>query len=100
MGFQQKRNNSAIRPAVQPNFFPPPSPDVYNIPMNKITRATLLQEAIKTSPSAGEALASYHMGCVACSGRMHETVEWAAATHGVVVEELLNRLNAKDTAKE
>jgi len=68
-------------------------------PMSKITKATTLQEAIKTGPHAIAVLAAYNMGCVACTGKTHETVEWGAMTHGVDVEELLSRLNEKETKK-
>ena len=68
--------------------------------MSKISKTTTLQEAIKTSPHAAAVLASFHMGCLACSGRMHETVEWGAMTHGVDLEELLARLNDKGTKAE
>jgi len=68
-------------------------------PMSKITKATLLQEAIKTGPHAIAVLATYNMGCVACSGKMNETVEWGAMTHGVDLGELLSRLNEKETKK-
>jgi hybrid cluster-associated redox disulfide protein len=68
--------------------------------MSKITRASTLQEAIKTGPHAVATLAAYRMGCAACSGKMYETVEWGAMTHGVDVEELLARLNEKNGGKE
>jgi len=68
--------------------------------MSKITKTSTLQEAIKASPQAAAVLESYHMGCIACSGRMQETVEWGAMSHGVSVDELLAKLNDKNGKKE
>jgi len=61
--------------------------------MSKINKTTTLQDAIKTGPRARAVLESFNMGCAACSGRMNETVEWGAITHGVDLEELLAQLN-------
>ncbi|MDH5478592.1 MAG: DUF1858 domain-containing protein [Nitrospinota bacterium] len=67
--------------------------------MSKITKSTTLQDAIKSGANAARVLASFNMGCVACSGRMMETVEWGAMTHGVDPEELVARLNGKEEEK-
>ncbi len=63
--------------------------------MPKITKKTLLHDALKKDPNVAKAFTSLDMGCASCSGQYAETVEWAAVTHGVDTAELVKRLNGK-----
>jgi len=66
--------------------------------MKKITKEMNLHQALKENPNAAQVFASYHMGCASCSGGQQETVEWGAMMHGVVVDEILSRLNEGETS--
>jgi hybrid cluster-associated redox disulfide protein len=63
--------------------------------MAKITKKTILNRAMKDNPNASKVFARLHMGCASCQGQINETVEWAAVTHGVAVDDLVKALNAK-----
>lgn len=63
--------------------------------MPKITKKTLLHDALKEGANVAKVFDSLDMGCASCSGQFAETVEWAAVTHGVDTAELVKRLNGR-----
>ena len=60
---------------------------------NKITKDTLIMEAVELNPKAPEILLSYGMHCLGCAIAQGETIAEAAMVHGIDVEELLAELN-------
>jgi hybrid cluster-associated redox disulfide protein len=58
-----------------------------------ITKEMVIREIIQTKPEAAEVLMAHGMGCVGCPGAQMETLEEAAAVHGMNLEHLLEALN-------
>ncbi len=58
-----------------------------------ITGDMLIGNILKEKPNAAEILMSFGMGCVGCPSSQMESVEQAAAVHGLNVEEILEALN-------
>lgn len=61
--------------------------------MNKITKDMTIYEVIQLQPNIGSVFASFGMGCLGCPISRGESVEQAAAAHGVDVEAMLAKLN-------
>lgn len=59
-----------------------------------ITKDMRIVEVLQVKPQAAQVFGSYGMGCIHCLMAHQETVEEAAAVHGVDVEEMLAQLNA------
>jgi len=59
----------------------------------KITKDTLISDILKINPKATEILMRYGMGCLGCPSAQMETLEQAAAVHGMNVDEILKELN-------
>ena len=59
-----------------------------------ITKDMRIVEVLQVKPEAAQVFGSYGMGCIHCLLAHQETVEEAAAVHGVPVEEMLAQLNA------
>lgn len=59
-----------------------------------ITKNMKIVEVLAVKPEAAQVFGSYGMGCIHCLMAHQETVEEAAAAHGVDVEEMLAQLNA------
>lgn len=55
-----------------------------------ITKDTLIGEIINVDQGAGSVLASFGMHCFMCPSAQGESLEEAAAVHGVDCEELVN----------
>ncbi|ABR47384.1 conserved hypothetical protein [Alkaliphilus metalliredigens QYMF] len=62
--------------------------------MEKITKDTLIGNALKINPNSASILMSFGMGCLGCPSSQMETIEQAAAVHGIDAEALLEKLNA------
>lgn len=58
-----------------------------------ITRDMLIGDILKQKPNAAEILMSFNMGCIGCPSSQMESVEQAAAVHGLNVEDILEALN-------
>ncbi|MEL7648547.1 MAG: DUF1858 domain-containing protein [Sedimentibacter sp.] len=58
-----------------------------------ITKDMVIREVIMATPEAAEILMAHGMGCVGCPGAQMETLEEAAAVHGMNLEHLLAALN-------
>jgi len=59
----------------------------------KITKETLIGEALRINPRAAEILMRYGMGCLGCPSAQMESLEQAAMVHGIDLEKLLEELN-------
>ncbi len=59
-----------------------------------ITKDMTIGEVVRTSPEKIEVLAAFGMGCVGCPSAQAETIEDAAAVHGINLDELLEKLNS------
>ncbi len=60
----------------------------------EINKDTVIGELIRQKPQAIETLMQFGMGCVGCPASQMETLEEAAAVHGLALEPLLEALNA------
>lgn len=58
-----------------------------------ITRDMLIGEILKQKPESAQVLMSFGMGCIGCPSSQMESLEQAAAVHGLNVEDLLIALN-------
>lgn len=59
----------------------------------KITKDTLISDALKINPKAAEILMGFGMGCLGCPSSQMESLEQAAEIHGIDLEKLLEELN-------
>lgn len=59
----------------------------------KVNRKTLIRDIVNMGPKAIEILTNFGMGCIGCPSAQNESIEDAAAAHGVDVEKLLQSLN-------
>ena len=59
----------------------------------KITKDTLIMEAVELNENAPEILLGYGMHCLGCAIAHGETIAEAAMVHGIDVEQLLADLN-------
>ena len=60
---------------------------------NKITKDTLIMEAVELNPNAPEILMSHGMHCLGCALAHGETVGEAAEVHGADLNKMLEDLN-------
>ncbi|MDW5300241.1 MAG: DUF1858 domain-containing protein [Sedimentibacter sp.] len=58
-----------------------------------ITKDMIINQVVSARPDAAEILMAYGMGCVGCPSAQMETLEEAAAVHGMNLELLLAALN-------
>ncbi len=72
----------------------------------KITRQTIIADAVKINPMAPQIMFSYGLHCIGCHVSLWETIEQGCMGHGMdskqidkMVEEL-NGLEKKKTAKK
>ena len=61
--------------------------------MAKITKTTTIGEVLKINPEAEVILQGFGMHCFHCPMSQMETLEEAAAVHGVDVELMVKKLN-------
>ena len=59
-----------------------------------ITKDMLIADILKNKPESANVLIANGMGCLGCPSAQSETLEQAAAVHGMDVEKLLTELNA------
>lgn len=59
-----------------------------------ITKDMRIVEVLEIKPETARVFGSYGMGCIHCLLAHQETVEEAAAAHGVDLDEMLAQLNA------
>ena len=58
-----------------------------------ITKDMTIREALMAKPEAAEILMAFGMGCIGCPSSQMETLEEAAAVHGMNLDNLLAELN-------
>lgn len=58
-----------------------------------ITKDTIISDIPQLNPAALDVLWNYGMGCIHCVLANSETIEQAAAEHGLDVDELVKELN-------
>ena len=61
--------------------------------MAKVTNETLIADVLKLNQGTATILLRHGMNCVNCPGAQRETLEDAAGTHGMDVENLVEELN-------
>lgn len=61
--------------------------------MSKITKSTTIGETLKLNKNAEAILQGFGMHCVHCPMSQMETLEEAAAVHGIDVELMVKKLN-------
>lgn len=59
----------------------------------EITKDMKIAELIRNKPEAIETLLSFGLGCIGCPASQMESLEEAAAVHGLDVNELILALN-------
>ncbi len=59
----------------------------------KITKETLIMDAVELNEKAPEILLSHGMHCLGCAIAHGETIAEAAMVHGIDVDQLLDELN-------
>ena len=60
----------------------------------KITKDTIIAEALKLKPAIAPILMSKGMHCLGCVIASGETIEQAAQTHGLDIDELMKEIEA------
>lgn len=58
-----------------------------------ITKDMVIGEILKSKPECAEVLMAHGMGCIGCPGAQMETLEEAAAVHGMNLDALIEALN-------
>lgn len=58
-----------------------------------ITKDMLIGDILKQKPESAQILMSFGMGCIGCPSSQMESLEQAAAVHGLNVDDLLIALN-------
>ena len=59
-----------------------------------ITKDMRIVDVLQVKSQTAQVFGSYGMGCIHCLLAHQETVEEAAAAHGVDLDEMLSKLNA------
>lgn len=59
----------------------------------KVEGSTLIKDIINMGPKSVETLMSFGMGCIGCPSSQNESIQDAAAIHGINIENLLESLN-------
>ena len=67
--------------------------------MNDITKDMTIYEVLQINPQIAPVFFEFGMHCLGCPISRGETVEQAAAAHGVDVDEMLAKLNAFNDAE-
>lgn len=61
----------------------------------KITKDMIISKVIAIAPETIDVFMEFGMHCVGCMAAAGETIEEAAAVHGIDVDELVDALNAE-----
>ena len=68
--------------------------------MAQITKDTIIGDILDIAPETAPIFLSIGMHCLGCPSSRGETVEQACMVHGVEVEELLAKINAREAAAQ
>ncbi len=66
--------------------------------IHKITKQTLIGEALKVCPESAEIMFDYGLHCIGCCGATMESIEDGAKAHGLSdkeIEEMVDKINKK-----
>ncbi len=58
-----------------------------------VTKDMLIREVLQENPDSAAILMSFGMGCIGCPSAQMETLEEAAAVHGINVDNVVEALN-------
>ena len=58
-----------------------------------VTKDMLIREVLQENPNSAEILMTFGLGCIGCPSAQMETLEEAAAVHGVNVVSIVEALN-------
>ena len=58
-----------------------------------IKKDMLIAELLRVKPEAAPILMDFGMGCLGCPSSQMETIEQAAAVHGLELEKLMEAIN-------
>ena len=58
-----------------------------------VTKDMIIREVLQENPNSAEILMSFGLGCIGCPSAQMETLEEAAAVHGVNVDSIVEALN-------
>ncbi len=58
-----------------------------------VTKDMVIREILLENANAAEILMSFGMGCIGCPSAQMETLEEAAAVHGMNVDQIVEALN-------
>ncbi len=62
--------------------------------MAKVTKDTIILEALQLDPGTAEFFLEIGMHCLGCPSASGESIEQAAAVHGVDADALVEKINA------
>jgi len=62
--------------------------------MAKVTKDTIIMEALRMDPGTAEFFLGIGMHCLGCPSASGESIEQACMVHGVDPDELINKINA------
>ncbi|MBQ7108888.1 MAG: DUF1858 domain-containing protein [Clostridia bacterium] len=62
--------------------------------MAKVTKDTIIMEALQLDPGTADFFLEIGMHCLGCPSASGESIEQAAAVHGVNADELVEKINA------
>ena len=61
--------------------------------MSKITKNTIVADALKIAPKSAKLFMEIGMHCLGCPASSGESIEQACAAHGANVDELIEKIN-------
>jgi hybrid cluster-associated redox disulfide protein len=59
----------------------------------KVTKDMTVEEVVQSNPKAAQILMTYEIGCIGCPVSQQETIEEAAKSHNINVNNLIDALN-------
>ena len=62
--------------------------------MAKVTKDTIIMDALRMDPGTAEFFLGIGMHCLGCPSASGESIEQACMVHGVDPDELINKINA------
>lgn len=58
-----------------------------------ITKDMVIMEIVRKYPETLPVFGQFGMGCLGCSGALHESLEQGAQVHGIDIDKMLKALN-------
>lgn len=69
----------------------------------KITRQTIIADAVKLNPMAPQIMFKYGLHCIGCHVSLYETIEQGCMGHGMddkMIDSMVQELNGKEEKKK